>query len=113
MASSCRVAASAGGHGLCVQPLSNSRRTAGSLLINARANVGVTGQVAVADEHGDVGREALRAKGRGRERCGHAEEDDGAAFRGGKDGAMFAAGYVDADDGDVRWCAERAGHRLG
>src|SRR5277367_5710292 len=52
----------------------------------AEGKVGVAGHVAVPDQHGDVGRDALGAERGGRERGGHGEEDHGAARRGGQDG---------------------------
>ena len=61
----------------------------------------VAGNVAVADEHGHVGGQALGAEGGRREVRRHREEDDGAAVEGGQDRGLLAAGDVDADDGEV------------
>ena len=62
---------------------------------------GVPGHEAVADQHRDIGGQALGAERRCGERRRHREEDDRAALGGGQDGAVLAAGHVDADDGDV------------
>ena len=92
---------------------SNSARTAGIGAQQAHREVGVAGHVAVADQHRDVGGQALGAERGGRERRRHREEDDRAAVGGGQDRAVLAAGHVDADHGDVGRPAERLGDGLG
>src|SRR5690606_20058971 len=47
--------------------------------------VGVSGHVAVADQHPDVSGQTLGPEGRGREAGGHREEDHRAALGGGED----------------------------
>ena len=80
---------------------SNSARTAGVGAHELEREVGVAGDVAVADHHGDVGGQTLGAE-RGRaERGRHREEDDRAAVGRGQDRAALAARHVDADDGQV------------
>ena len=73
----------------------------------ARARSRRARDVAVADQHRDVGGQPLGAERGGGERGGHREEDDGAAVGGGQDRAALAAGYVDADDRDVGRAAGR------
>ena len=60
---------------------SNSARTPGCSRSSSMAYVGVPGDVAVADQHRDVGGQPLGAQRRRRERRRHREEDDRAPRR--------------------------------
>ena len=59
------------------------------------------GNVAVADQHGHVGGQALGPE-RGRSEVGgHREKDDRAALHGGEDRGLLTAGDVDTHDGEI------------
>ena len=80
---------------------STSDRTPWSWPVQIEGQGGMSGRVAVADQHRHVRRHPLRAQGGRRERRRHGEEDHGAPLGRGQDGAVLGAGDVDADHGDV------------